>query len=48
MAVSSLFGMAGVGISSHYALAQVATAGAAVSMAKGSQSADSPDFYVPA
>lgn len=45
--VSSLFGMACVGMSSHYALAQGATAGATVSMAKGSQSADNPEFYVP-
>src|ERR687897_979649 len=46
--VSSLFGMACVDIGSHYALAQGATTGAAVSMAKGSQSADNPDYYVPA
>ena len=45
--VSSLFGMACVGMSSHYALAQGASAGATVSMAKGSQSADNPEFYVP-
>ena len=44
---SSLFGMACVGISSQFALAQGATTGAAVSMAKGSQSADNPEFYVP-
>ena len=46
--VPSLFGMAWVDISSHYALAQGATTGATVSMAKGSQSADNPEFYVPA
>jgi plastocyanin len=46
--VSSLFGMACVGMSSHYALAQGAIEGVTVSMAKGSQSADNPDFYVPA
>jgi plastocyanin len=46
--VSSLFGMACVGMSSHYALAQGATTGVTVSMAKGSQSADNPEFYVPA
>jgi plastocyanin len=48
IAVSSLFGMAWVGIGSHYALAQGATTGATVSMAKGSQSADNPEFYVSA
>jgi plastocyanin len=46
--VSSLFGIVLVGISIHYALAQGATTGATVSMAKGSQSADNPEFYVPA
>lgn len=46
--MSSLFGMAWVGIGSHYALAQGATTGTTVSMAKGSQSADNPEFYVPA
>jgi plastocyanin len=46
--VSSLFGIAWFGMGSHYALAQGATPGAAVSMAKGSQSADNPEFYVPA
>jgi plastocyanin len=45
--VSSLFGMACVGMSSQYALAQGGTTGATVSMAKGSQSADNPEFYVP-
>ena len=45
--VSSLFVMACVGISSQYALAQGATTGTTVSMAKGSQSADNPEFYVP-
>ena len=44
--VSSLFGIASVGVSSHYALAQGSTTGATVSMAKGSQSADNPEFYV--
>jgi plastocyanin len=48
IAVSSLFGMAWVGIGSHYALAQGTTTGATVSMAKGSQSADNPEFYVSA
>jgi plastocyanin len=46
--VSSLFGIVLVGTSSHYALAQGATTGTTVSMAKGSQSADNPEFYVPA
>jgi plastocyanin len=46
--VSSLFGIVLVGIGSHYALAQGAITGATVSMAKGSQSADNPEFYVPA
>jgi plastocyanin len=46
--VSSLFGIVLVGISSHYALAHGATTGTTVSMAKGSQSADNPEFYVPA
>src|SRR5687768_12209543 len=46
--VSSLFGIVLVGISSHYALAQGATTGTTVSMAKGSQSVDNPEFYVPA
>jgi plastocyanin len=46
--VSSLFGIVLVSISIHYALAQDATTGATVSMAKGSQSADNPEFYVPA
>jgi plastocyanin len=46
--VSSLFGIAWVNIGSHYALAQSATTGATVSMAKGSQSADNPEYYVPA
>jgi plastocyanin len=46
--VSSLLGIVLVGVGSHYALAQGATTGATVSMAKGSQSADNPEFYVPA
>jgi plastocyanin len=46
--VSSLFGIASVGVSSHYALAQGATTEVTVSIAKGSQSADNPEFYVPA
>ena len=45
--VSSLFGIASVGVSSHYALAQGATTEGTVSIAKGSQSADNPEFYVP-
>jgi plastocyanin len=43
----SLLGLAWVGISNHSALAQ-ATSGTTVSMAKGSQSADNPEFFVPA
>jgi plastocyanin len=46
--VSSLFGIASVGVSIHYALAQGSTTEATVSIAKGSQSADNPEFYVPA
>jgi plastocyanin len=44
---SSLF-VALVGISNHSALAQCTTTAKTVSMAKGSQSADNPEFYVPA
>ena len=45
---SSLLGSAWVGVSNHSALAQGATTGTTVSMAKGSQSASNPEFYIPA
>ena len=45
--VLSLLGLAWVGINNQSALAQ-STSGTTVSMAKGSQSADNPEFYVPA
>jgi plastocyanin len=44
---STLFGLAWVGISNHSVLAQGATNGTTVSMAKGSQSASNPEFFVP-
>lgn len=48
VAVSSLFGAA-LGTTGNYsAIAQAAASGAPVSMAKGSQSADNPEFYIPA
>lgn len=48
VAVSSLFGAA-LGTTGNYsALAQAGASGAPVSMAKGSQSADNPEFYIPA
>ena len=47
-AASSLFGAA-LGTTGNYSdIAQAAASGATVSMAKGSQSADNPEFYVPA
>jgi plastocyanin len=48
LAASSLFGLAQAGISDYSAIAQGATTGTTISMAKGSQSADNPEFYVPA
>jgi plastocyanin len=46
--VSSVF-MAALGTTGNYsAIAQTAASGVTVSMAKGSQSADNPEFYVPA
>jgi plastocyanin len=45
--VLSLLGLAWVGINNQSALAQ-STSGTTVSMAKGSQTADNPEFYVPA
>ena len=46
--VSSLF-VAALGTTGNYsAIAQTASSGVTVSMAKGSQSADNPEFYVPA
>ena len=44
---SSLLGSAWVGISNHSVLAQGTTTGTTVSMAKGSQSASNPEFYIP-
>ena len=44
----SLFGLVRVGVSDHSVLAQSASTGTTVSMAKGSQSASNPEFYVPA
>jgi plastocyanin len=43
-----LFGLIPVGVSDHPTLAQSASTGTTVSMAKGSQSASNPEFYVPA
>jgi plastocyanin len=46
--VSSVF-VAALGTTGNYsAIAQTAASGVTVSMAKGSQSADNPEFYVPA
>ena len=46
--VSSAF-VAALGTTGNYsAIGQIAASGATVSMAKGSQSADNPEFYVPA
>lgn len=46
--VSSVF-MAALGTTGNYsAIAQTGASGVTVSMAKGSQSADNPEFYVPA
>lgn len=48
VAASSLFGVA-LGTTGNYsAIAQAAASGATVSMAKGSQSVDNPEFYIPA
>lgn len=44
---SSLLGSAWVGISKYSVLAQGTTTGTTVSMAKGSQSASNPEFYIP-
>src|ERR671920_1128348 len=48
IAASSLFGAALVSTSNYSATAQDAITGTTVSMAKGSQSVDNPEFYVPA
>jgi len=48
IASSSLFSLTGADISNHPVLAQSVTTGTTVSMAKGSQSADNPEYYVPA
>jgi plastocyanin len=48
IAASSLFGSALASTSNYSATAQDAITGTTVSMAKGSQSADNPEFYVPA
>jgi plastocyanin len=47
-AVSSLLGAALGSAGNYSAIAQAASSGATVSMAKGSQSADNPQFFVPA
>ena len=47
-AVSSLLGAALGSAGNYSAIAQPASSGATVSMAKGSQSADNPQFFVPA
>ena len=48
IAVSSLF-MSAIATTSNYSAdAQNGTSGATVSMAKGSQAADNPEFFVPA
>jgi plastocyanin len=44
----SFFGLSLAGMSNFSALAQGTTEDTTVSMAKGSQSADNPEFYVPA
>lgn len=44
----SFFGLGLAGMSGFSALAQGTAEGTIVSMAKGSQSADNPEFYVPA
>ena len=48
VAASSLFGAALGATGNYSAIAQAAASGATVSMAKGSQSVDNPEFYVPA
>jgi plastocyanin len=48
MSALTFFGLGLVGMSDFSALAQGTTGGTTVSMAKGSQSADNPEFYVPA
>ena len=48
LAVSFLFASGLDGISNHLATAQSTTSGTTVSMAKGSQAPDNPEFYVPA
>src|SRR5919112_944742 len=45
---SSLLGLAWVNVSNNSALAQGATTGTTISIAKGSQSASNPEFFVPA
>ena len=48
LAVSFLFASGLVGISGFSAIAQSTTSGTTVSMSKGSQVPDNPEFYVPA
>jgi plastocyanin len=48
LAVSFLFVSGLVGIRGYSAIAQSTTSGTTVSMAKGSQAPDNPEFYVPA
>jgi plastocyanin len=48
LAVSFLFASGLDGISNHLATAQSTMSGTTVSMAKGSQAPDNPEFYVPA
>ena len=48
LAALSFFGLGLAVMSGFSALAQGTTEGTTVSMAKGSQSADNPEFYLPA
>ena len=48
LAVSFLFASGLVGISGFSAIAQSTTSGTTVSMSKGSQAPDNPEFYAPA
>jgi plastocyanin len=45
--LAALLGLAWFCTSNYSALAQSATTGTTITMAKGSQSADNPEFYVP-
>ena len=45
--LATLFGLAWFCTSNYSALAQSAATGTTITMAKGSQSADNPEFYVP-